>query len=49
MRGTGERAEQIANVFRLFAKRYDLDGKLPAYDCTRFRPRRGKSGEGWLF
>jgi DNA repair photolyase len=49
MRGTGERAEQIANVFRLFAKRYGLDGKLPPYDCTRFRPPRGKSGEGRLF
>lgn len=45
MRGTGEIAHQIGAMFRLFAKRYGLDGKLPDYDCTRFRP----PGQKWLF
>jgi DNA repair photolyase len=49
MRGTGELAEQIASVFRLFAKRYGLDGPLPEYDCTRFRPPRPRSGQLSLF
>jgi DNA repair photolyase len=38
MCGTGEIAKQIGAMFRLFAKRYGLDGTLPPYDCTRFRP-----------
>lgn len=45
MCGTGEIAQQIGEMFRLFAKRHGLDGKLPAYDCTRFRP----PGQMWLF
>ena len=45
MCGTGEIAQQIGDMFRLFAKRYGLDGKLPAYDCTLFRP----PGQMWLF
>ncbi len=45
MCGIGEIAQQIGEMFRLFAKRYGLDGKLPAYDCTRFRP----PGQQWLF
>ena len=38
MCGTGEIAKQIADIFRLFAKRYSLDERLPKLDCTRFRP-----------
>jgi DNA repair photolyase len=49
MRGTGEVAEQIANVFWLFSKRYGLDGDLPPHDCTRFRPPKPKSGQLRLF
>ncbi|HLJ96111.1 MAG TPA: PA0069 family radical SAM protein [Gemmataceae bacterium] len=45
MRGTGTMAEQIRQLFHLFAKRYGLDGQLPAYDCTRFRPPKAKSGQ----
>ncbi len=45
MRGTGTMAEQIRQLFHLFAKRYGLDGQLPAYDCTRFRPPKTKSGQ----
>ncbi len=49
MRGTGELAEQIAQMFRLFRKKHGLDGGLPAYDCTQFRPPRPRSGQLWLF
>jgi DNA repair photolyase len=49
MRGTGELADQIANLFHLFAKRHGLDGKLPPIDCTQFQPPRPKSGQMWLF
>jgi DNA repair photolyase len=45
MRGTGEIAAQIGEVFRLFARRYGLDGELPPYDLTRFRPPKAKSGQ----
>jgi DNA repair photolyase len=49
MSGTGELAEQIRQLFRLFARRHGLDGDLPPYDCTRFRPPVPRSGQGWLF
>jgi DNA repair photolyase len=49
MRGTGELATQIKALFRLFARKHGLDGDLPAYDCTRFRPPRSRSGQQWLF
>jgi DNA repair photolyase len=49
MTGTGELARQIRAVFRLFARRFGLDGGLPPYDCSRFRPPVQRSGQGWLF
>lgn len=49
MRGTGELADQIRNLFRLFARRRGLDGDLPPYDYSRFVPPRSPSGQGWLF
>ncbi len=49
MRGSGEMADQIAALFRLFARRLGLDGSLPAYDCTRFRPPLPTSGQLRLF
>jgi len=48
MRGTGKIAGQIREVFELFARRHGLDGDLPAYDCSRFRPPP-RAGQGWLF
>jgi DNA repair photolyase len=48
-RGTGVLAEQIRALFRLFARRLELDGPLPAYDCSQFRPPRSAKGERWLF
>jgi DNA repair photolyase len=49
MRGEGEIATQISQLFRLFARRLGLDGPLPAYDFSRFRPPRPTSGQLWLF
>lgn len=49
MVGTGEMAEQIQQVFRLFARRHGLDGGLSPHDCTRFRPPASRSGQRWLF
>jgi DNA repair photolyase len=49
MRGTGESAEQIGKLFRLFARRYGVDEPLPPYDTSRFRPPRPSSGQMWLF
>lgn len=49
MRGTGEIAEQIAGVFRIFSRRFGLDGGLPAPDTTQFRPPRAPSGQMRLF
>lgn len=49
MSGGGEIAKQISGLFRLFAKKYELDGGLPAYDCTRFRPPTDKYGQRTLF
>jgi DNA repair photolyase len=49
MTGSGEMAEQIRNLFRLFRRRHGLDGGLPDYDCTRFRPPLPKTGQLRLF
>ena len=45
MRGTGVFANQIGEVFRLFAHRHGLDRPLPPCDFSRFRP----PGQKWLF
>jgi DNA repair photolyase len=49
MRGEGEYAEGIAKTFRVFAKKYGLDGKLPPLDTTQFRPPRSPDGQQTLF
>jgi DNA repair photolyase len=49
MSGGGEIARQISDLFRIFAKKHELDGGLPAYDCTRFRPPMDKYGQRSLF
>ena len=49
MRGTGERADQIAALFRLCAKRLGLDGRLPALDTSSFRPPMPTIGQLRLF
>jgi hypothetical protein len=45
MRGSGAMADQIARLFRLFARKHALDRNLDPCDCTRFRrplPERGQ-------
>ncbi len=49
MSGTGVRAAQIAKLFRLFTRRFKLDGELPELDCSLFRPPRPVIGQLRLF
>ncbi len=49
MCGTGVMARQIADLFAVFARKHGLDGGLPPYDCSRFRPPADASGQRWLF
>ena len=49
MRGQGEVARQIAQVFRIFAGRHGLAGPLPALTTTDFRPPVPSNGQQWLF
>jgi len=49
MRGSGALAEQIANTFRVFARRYQLDSNPAPLDFAGFRPPRSASGQLSLF
>lgn len=49
MRGTGELADQIRNLFQVFARKYKLDQHLPAQSCAEFRPPKDRHGQGRLF
>lgn len=49
MVGRGQTAEQIRNLFRVFARRYGLDDGLPPHDCRRFRRPTPRSGQLRLF
>jgi DNA repair photolyase len=49
MSGTGEVANQIRRLFQVFTRRLGLDGGLPPYDCSRFRPPADARGQGRLF
>ena len=49
MVGTGEIADQINNMFRLFKRKHDLDGKLPPQNTANFRPPVADSGQMRLF
>ncbi|WP_152052920.1 PA0069 family radical SAM protein [Tautonia marina] len=49
MRGEGEMARRIGDVFRLFARKYGLDGGLPPHDSSRFRSPTAESDQLWLF
>ena len=48
-RGTGLVADQIALVFRVFAKKLGLDGQAPPLNRTAFRPPCAKNGQMTLF
>ena len=49
MQGTGEIADQINQTFRLFAKRYGLDQRLPPLDTSQFQSPIPSSGQRRLF
>lgn len=49
MRGCGPIAEQIQQTFRVFTKKYGLDGPLPLLDTSQFRPPVPCSGQLRLF
>ena len=49
MVGDGELATQIAQMFRIFAKKYGLDKKPFPLDTSKFRPPRANSGQLTLF
>lgn len=49
MRGTGEIAEQIKNLFRVFARKHGLDGGLPPLDCSKFRRPQSDPNQLSLF
>jgi DNA repair photolyase len=48
MRGTGEIAEQIGSLFRVFAQKHGLNRKLPPLEFTHFR-RPHDAGQLTLF
>lgn len=49
MRGTGPIAQQIDQTFKVFSKRYGLDGKYEPLDASQFRPPKPSSGQLRLF
>jgi DNA repair photolyase len=49
MAGSGLRAQQIERVFRTFAKKHGLNGKLPEFDGEQFRPPSPASSQLRLF
>ncbi len=49
MRGSGERAEQIGKLFRLFKQQLQLADSLPRQNVSQFRPPLPASGQLRLF
>lgn len=49
MRGEGVMADQIEQTFRVFAKKYCLQGERPVLDTSHFNPPRSSSGQLHLF
>ncbi len=49
MRGTGQVAEQVHQLFRNFSKRVGLDGSLPPSSCDMFRPPTRQTAQQHLF
>jgi len=49
MTGSGQIAEQISNMFRIFKQKFELDQKLPPQRCDLFVPPASKSGQLRLF
>jgi DNA repair photolyase len=49
MRGQGELADHISEIFHLFAHKHGLDGRLPPIDCSQFLRPQPRSGQMRLF
>jgi DNA repair photolyase len=49
MRGRGPIADQIRDTFRMFARKYELDGDRTRLSTEHFRRPTPSSGQGWLF
>ena len=49
MRGTGVIAEQIANTFAVFHRRYGFDRPQEPLDCSQFRPPRRVGKQTMMF
>ena len=49
MRGEGQYADQIADTFRVFRRKFGLDRDAPPLDTTQFRPPRSPDGQQALF
>ncbi len=49
MRGSGEIATQINQTFRVFSRRFGLDGGHPKLSTEHFRPPKSSSGQMRLF
>lgn len=49
MSGSGELADQIRSMFRLFRQKYGLDQKVRPLDCSLFEPPIPRSGQLRLF
>ena len=49
MRGTGSYAEAIAATFQTFARKFNLDRRLPELSCHEFRPPIDANGQKFMF
>lgn len=49
MKGTGEWADRVGDLFKLFAHKHGLDQPLPPLDSSQFQPPPDPSGQGLLF
>jgi DNA repair photolyase len=49
MRGQGVLADQIREIFLIFARKHGLDGHLPEHDCSQFRRPQPRIGQLRLF
>ncbi|WP_339684351.1 PA0069 family radical SAM protein [Gimesia maris] len=48
-RGTGEIAEQIGSLFKVFCGKLELDRRLPVLNYEQFKPPVTGKGQQWLF
>jgi DNA repair photolyase len=49
MVGSGPIADQVQDLFHVFTRKHGLDGKLPPFDFSQFRPPTARSGQLRLF